>query len=111
MDIKEAQESVDGWIKTYGVRYFNELTNMVLLQEEVGELAKIVARVYGEQNFKESDKGYDIEDEMGDVLFVLICMANQMGIDLNTAFEKNIQKKINRDKDRHIHNHKLKNNE
>ncbi|MGL4993338.1 MAG: nucleotide pyrophosphohydrolase [Bacteroidales bacterium] len=111
MEIKEAQEQVDQWIKKYGVRYFNELTNMVLLQEEVGELAKIVARVYGEQNFKESDKAYDIEDEMGDVLFVLICMANQMGIDLNEAFEKNIQKKINRDKDRHINNHKLKSNE
>lgn len=111
MDIQEAQSAVDNWIKTYGVRYFNELTNMVLLQEEVGELAKIVARVYGEQNFKESDKGYDIEDEMGDVLFVLICMANQMGIDLNEAFEKNIQKKINRDKNRHINNPKLVNNE
>ena len=111
MDIQEAQSAVDNWIKTYGIRYFNELTNMVLLQEEVGELAKIVARVYGEQNFKESDKGYDIEDEMGDVLFVLICMANQMGIDLNEAFEKNIQKKINRDKNRHINNPKLVNNE
>lgn len=111
MEIQEAQKAVDNWIKTYGVRYFNELTNMVLLQEEVGELAKIVARIYGEQNFKESDKGYDIEDEMGDVLFVLMCMANQMNIDLTKAFEKNIQKKINRDKDRHTNNPKLVNNE
>ncbi|MGL5227448.1 MAG: nucleotide pyrophosphohydrolase [Bacteroidales bacterium] len=111
MEIQEAQKAVDNWIKTYGVRYFNELTNMVLLQEEVGELAKIVARIYGEQNFKESDKGYDIEDEMGDVLFVLMCMANQMNIDLTKAFEKNIQKKINRDKDRHTNNPKLVSNE
>jgi Predicted pyrophosphatase len=106
--ISEAQKQVDNWIKTYGVRYFSELTNMVLLQEEVGELAKIIARLYGEQTFKESDKAYDMEDEMGDVLFVLICLANQTGINLEKAFAKNIQKKINRDKTRHINNPKLK---
>lgn len=108
VSISDAQKEVDKWIKTYGVRYFSELTNMVLLQEEVGELAKIIARLYGEQTFKESDKGYDMEDEMGDVLFVLICLANQTGIDLEKAFAKNIQKKINRDKTRHINNPKLK---
>lgn len=108
LSIAEAQQQVDHWIKTYGVRYFSELTNMVLLQEEVGELAKIIARLYGEQTFKESDKAYDMEDEMGDVLFVLICLANQTGIDLEKAFAKNIQKKITRDKTRHINNPKLK---
>ncbi len=108
MTIEEAQQEVDKWIKTYGVRYFNELTNMVLLQEEVGELAKIMARVYGEQSFKESDKEYDMADEMGDILFVLICLANQTGISLTEAFAKNIEKKIVRDKDRHTNNQKLK---
>jgi NTP pyrophosphatase (non-canonical NTP hydrolase) len=108
MTITEAQNEVDNWIKTYGVRYFNELTNMVLLQEEVGELAKIIARTYGEQNCKESDKNFDMEDEMGDILFVLICLANQTGINLEEAFAKNIQKKVNRDKDRHTNNPKLK---
>ncbi|MEI7675319.1 MAG: nucleotide pyrophosphohydrolase [Bacteroidales bacterium] len=108
MTITDAQNEVDNWIKNYGVRYFNELTNMVLLQEEVGELAKIIARTYGEQNCKESDKNFDMEDEMGDILFVLICLANQTGINLEEAFAKNIQKKINRDKDRHTNNPKLK---
>ena len=108
MTITEAQNEVDNWIKNYGVRYFNELTNMVLLQEEVGELAKIIARTYGEQNCKESDKNFDMADEMGDILFVLICLANQTGINLDEAFAKNIQKKINRDKDRHTNNPKLK---
>ena len=101
--LKQAQEQVDNWIKTYGVRYFNELTNMTILTEEVGELARIMARTYGEQSFKERDLG----DEMADVLWVLICLANQTGIDLTAAFEKNLQKKTNRDKERHINNQKL----
>lgn len=105
--IKEAQEKVDTWIKTYGKRYFNELTNMTVLVEEVGELARIMARTYGEQSFKESDKEYDLADEMADVLWVLICLANQTGIDLTTAFEKNLEKKTNRDNTRHINNQKL----
>lgn len=105
--IKEAQEQVDHWIKTYGVRYFNELTNMAILTEEVGELARLVSRKYGEQSFKESDKNKDLGDEMADILWVLMCMANQTGIDLTEAFRKNIQKKTSRDKDRHINNDKL----
>lgn len=105
--IKEAQEQVDHWIKTYGVRYFNELTNMAILTEEVGELARLVSRKYGEQSFKESDKNKDLGDEMADILWVLICMANQTGIDLTEAFRKNIEKKTSRDKDRHINNDKL----
>ena len=107
MTIIEAQKIVDEWIKTHGVRYFNELTNMTLLTEEVGELARIIARTYGEQSFKESDKKYDLADEMADVLWVLICLANQTGIDLTEAFKKNLEKKTNRDKDRHINNLKL----
>ncbi|MBQ2853199.1 MAG: nucleotide pyrophosphohydrolase [Bacteroidales bacterium] len=107
MTIIEAQKIVDEWIKTHGVRYFNELTNMTLLTEEVGELARIIARTYGEQSFKESDKQYDLADEMADVLWVLICLANQTGIDLTEAFKKNLEKKTNRDKDRHINNLKL----
>jgi NTP pyrophosphatase (non-canonical NTP hydrolase) len=105
--IQEAQNKVDEWIKTYGKRYFNELTNMALLMEEVGELARIIARIYGEQSFKESDKDYNLCDEMADVLWVLICLANQMGIDLTEAFNKNMEKKTNRDKERHINNNKL----
>ena len=93
MTIQEAQLMVDEWIKSTGVRYFNELTNMAILSEEVGEMARIIARKYGEQSFKESDKGYDLADEMADVLFVLICMANQTGIDLTEALEKNLLKK------------------
>ena len=105
--IKEAQEKVDQWIKTYGKRYFNELTNMTILTEEVGELARIMARTYGEQSFKESDKQYDMADEMADILWVLICLANQTGIDLTDAFEKNLEKKTNRDNTRHLNNKKL----
>ena len=108
MTIKEAQETVDKWIKEYGVRYFNELTNMALLTEEVGELARIVARKYGEQSFKERDKEYDLADEMADVMFVLICLANQTGVDLEEAMKRNLAKKTQRDKNRHINNQKLK---
>ena len=107
MTIKEAQTAVDEWIKTYGVRYFNELTNMVLLTEEVGELARIIVRTYGEQSFKESDKGHDIADEMADILWVLMCLANQTGVDLTEAFAKNMEKKTSRDKTRHLNNEKL----
>ncbi len=108
MTIQEAQKQVDDWIKKYGVRYFNELTNMVILTEEVGELASVVARKYGEQSFKESDKDKDMADEMADVLWVLVCLANQTGVNLEEAFKKNIEKKTNRDKTRHINNEKLK---
>lgn len=108
MTIKESQEQVDQWIKKYGVRYFSELTNMAILTEEVGELARIVSRTYGEQSFKESDKNRDLGDEMADVLWVLICMANQTGVDLTQALKKNIDKKTFRDKDRHKDNEKLK---
>lgn len=108
MTIEEAQKIVDEWIKTHGVRYFNELTNMTLLTEEVGELARIVARTYGEQSFKNSDKEYNMADEMADILWVLICLANQTGIDLTEAFKKNLEKKTTRDKDRHKNNEKLK---
>lgn len=105
--LREAQQRVDEWIKTYGVRYFNELTNMAILTEEVGEVARLIARIYGEQSFKEGDKQKDLGDEMADVLWVLICLANQTGIDLTAAFEKNLQKKTNRDKERYINNQKL----
>lgn len=107
MTIEEAQKQVDNWIKTYGVRYFNELTNMAILTEEVGEVARIISRKYGEQSFKESDKDIDLGDEMADVLWVLMCLANQTGINLTEAFQKNIEKKTSRDKDRHINNKKL----
>ena len=107
MDIKDAQLKVDTWIKTVGVRYFNELTNLALLTEEVGELARIIARKYGEQSFKESDKDSNMADEMADVLFVLICLANQTGVDLTAAFERNLEKKSLRDGSRHIDNPKL----
>ena len=107
MTIQEAQEQVDQWIKTYGVRYFSELTNMTILTEEVGELARIMARTYGDQSFKKSDLGKDLGDEMADVLWVLICLANQTGINLTEAFEKNLAKKTDRDKDRHRQNAKL----
>ncbi|MGQ1910653.1 nucleotide pyrophosphohydrolase [Marinifilum sp. RC60d5] len=105
--IKEAQEMVDQWIKKYGVRYFNELTNMAILTEEVGEVARIVSRKYGEQSFKESDKKVDLADEMADVLWVLMCLANQTGVDLDEAFQKNIEKKTKRDSTRHKNNEKL----
>ena len=107
LSISEAQQQVDQWIKTYGVRYFNELTNMAILTEEVGELARIIARTYGEQSFKESDKNRDLGDEMADVLWVLLCLANQTGVDLTDAFRKNLEKKTNRDKEIHQNNLKL----
>ncbi|MCF8324982.1 MAG: nucleotide pyrophosphohydrolase [Leadbetterella sp.] len=107
MEIKEAQSTVDEWIKTIGVRYFNELTNTAILMEEVGEVARIMARRYGEQSEKESDKNKDLGEEMADVLFVLICLANQTGIDLNDAFVKNLEKKTKRDFERHKNNPKL----
>ncbi|MEO7530166.1 MAG: nucleotide pyrophosphohydrolase [Sediminibacterium sp.] len=107
MTIQKAQEDVDGWIKTVGVRYFNELTNLGILMEEVGELSRLMVRTYGEQSFKESDKGKDIADEMADVLWVLICLANQTGVDLTTALQKNFEKKNSRDADRHKQNDKL----
>ncbi len=107
MEIKEAQNLVDKWIKEVGVRYFSELTNMAMLTEEVGEVARIIARRYGEQSEKESDKNKDLGDELADVLFVLICLANQTGIDLEKALEKNLYKKTNRDTARHLNNEKL----
>lgn len=106
--ITEAQQMVDHWIKTVGVRYFSELTNMTILTEEVGELARIMARKYGDQSFKKSDEQYNLADEMADVLWVLICLANQTGVDLNEAFLKNMEKKTNRDKERHQNNAKLR---
>ena len=104
--IREAQKMVDDWIKTYGVRYFSELTNMTVLTEEVGELARIMARKYGDQSFKKGEK-HDLGDEMADVLWVLMCLANQTGVDLTEALKKNIEKKTTRDKNRHINNNKL----
>lgn len=106
--ISEAQAQVDQWIKTVGVRYFNELTNMSILMEEVGELARLMSRTYGEQSFKESDRNRDLGDEMADVLWVLICLANQTGVDLTTALQKNFEKKNIRDLNRHRDNEKLK---
>ncbi|RYE07071.1 MAG: pyrophosphatase [Sphingobacteriaceae bacterium] len=108
MTIKEAQQAVDEWIKTTGIRYFNELTNTAILMEEVGEVARIMARKYGEQSYKKSDESVSLPDEMADVLFVLICLANQTGIDLTEALEKNMAKKSIRDADRHRNNEKLK---
>lgn len=108
MTINEAQQQVDEWIKTVGVRYFNELTNLGILMEEVGELSRLMVRTYGEQSFKESDKGKELSDEMADVLWVLICLANQTGVDLTTALQQNFEKKMNRDKERHQQNEKLK---
>ncbi|GAB2666091.1 nucleotide pyrophosphohydrolase [Flavihumibacter cheonanensis] len=105
--IKQAQQQVDEWIRTIGVRYFNELTNLGILMEEVGELSRLMVRQYGEQSFKESDKGRELGDEMADVLWVLICLANQTGVDLNAAFQKNMAKKTLRDQDRHRSNEKL----
>ena len=107
MTIDEAQKIVDDWIKTYGKRYFNELTNMAILTEEVGEVARIISRKYGEQSFKESDKAKELSDELADVLWVLICIANQTGVNLTVALKKNIEKKTDRDKTRHINNPKL----
>lgn len=108
MKIREAQQLVDQWITTHGVRYFSELTNMVILTEEVGELARIMARTYGEQSFKESDKASSLSDEMADVLWVLLCLANQTGVDLEKALNENIAKKTRRDAERHQQNEKLK---
>lgn len=107
MTLEEAQQQVDQWIKTHGVRYFSELTNMAILSEEIGEVARIVARRYGEQSEKESDKNKDLGDEMADVLWVLMCLANQTGVNLTEAFQKNMEKKTLRDKDRHHQNPKL----
>ena len=107
MTIKEAQQAVDQWIKEYGVRYFSELTNMVILTEEVGELARVMARTYGDQSFKAGEKE-NLGDEMADVLWVLICLANQTGVDLTTELQKNLEKKTRRDALRHIENPKLK---
>ena len=107
MTLKEAQETIDKWINSTGVRYFNELTNTAILMEEVGEVARIMARKYGEQSFKKSDESVDLADEMADVLFVLMCLANQTGIDLTEALTKNLEKKSIRDADRHKNNPKL----
>jgi NTP pyrophosphatase (non-canonical NTP hydrolase) len=107
MTISDAQKNVDQWISTYGVRYFNELTNMAMLTEEVGEVARIIARRYGEQSEKESDKSKDLGDEMADVLWVLLCLANQTGVDLTDAFNRNLAKKTARDSTRHFDNPKL----
>lgn len=106
--IKQAQHTVDKWIKKYGVRYFNELTNMAILTEEVGEVARIISRAYGEQSFKKKEKDKDLSNELADVLFVIICLANQTGVDLTKAFEKNMEKKTKRDNKRHKENKKLK---
>jgi len=106
--LTDAQKMVDQWIKTIGVRYFTELTNMAILTEEVGELARIMARKFGDQSFKKSDEKYKLDDEMADILWVLICLANQTGVDLNEAFLKNMEKKTNRDRERHSNNKKLK---
>ena len=108
MTIQEAQKTVDDWIKANGVRYFSELTNMAILTEEVGEVARIISRKYGEQSFKESDKEKELGDELSDVLFVLICLANQTGVNLTEALTKNLEKKTQRDKDRHKNNDKLR---
>lgn len=110
MTLKEVQSTVDQWIKKYGVRYFNELTNLAVLTEEVGELARVMARVYGEQSFKEGEKA-NLSEELTDVLWVLLCIANQTGVDLTEAFKSNLEKKTQRDNKRHIHNPKLKNHE
>ena len=107
MELAIAQQKVDEWIKTYGVRYFSELTNMAILTEEVGELARVISRTYGDQSFKKSDKEYNLADEMADVMWVLMCLANQTGVNLTEAFEKNMQKKTERDKTRHLNNEKL----
>lgn len=108
ISLPKAQKMVDEWIKTIGVRYFSELTNLAILTEEVGELARIMARKYGDQSFKKSDESYELADEMADVLWVLVCLANQTGVDLNQAFLNNVEKKTKRDKTRHINNQKLK---
>jgi len=108
MTLKEAQEKIDNWITTSGVRYFSELTNLGILMEEVGELSRLMVRTYGEQSYKDSDKGREISDELADVLWVVLCLANQTGVDLTTALEQNLEKKISRDSNRHKENPKLK---
>lgn len=108
MTIQEAQQKIDNWIKTTGVRYFSELTNMAILSEEVGEVARLMSRIYGDQSFKESDRGKDLPDELADVLWVLICIANQTGVDLTEALKRNFEKKDIRDAERHQQNEKLK---
>jgi NTP pyrophosphatase (non-canonical NTP hydrolase) len=110
MTLKEAQKHVDDWIRTYGVQYFSELTNMAILTEEVGEVARIISRKYGEQSFKPSDKEKDLADELADVMWVVMCLANQTGIDLTEALERNFKKKTERDSERHKNNEKLSNN-
>ncbi|MFO7683301.1 MAG: nucleotide pyrophosphohydrolase [Chloroflexota bacterium] len=108
LTLKQCQEIIDAWITTVGVRYYSELTNTAVLMEEVGEVARIMARQYGDQSFKKSDEAYDLADEFADVLFVLICLANQTGVDLTAAFQRNMEKKTGRDKERHANNPKLK---
>ncbi|HMG15944.1 MAG TPA: nucleotide pyrophosphohydrolase [Saprospiraceae bacterium] len=112
MQIKKAQKTIDQWIKTIGVRYYNELTNMAILTEEIGEVARLIARIYGEQSFKTEKEAKnaqeDLKDELADVLFVLLCIANQTGVDMSAALVQNLKKKTNRDKERHANNHKLK---
>jgi NTP pyrophosphatase (non-canonical NTP hydrolase) len=107
LTLRECQQIIDEWIHTYGVRYYSELTNTAILMEEVGEVARLMARIYGEQSFKESDEAYDLADELADVLFVVMCIANQTGIDLTEALHKNLRKKTHRDKERHWNNEKL----
>jgi NTP pyrophosphatase (non-canonical NTP hydrolase) len=107
MTIRECQRVIDDWINTFGVRYFSELTNLAILMEEVGELARIMSRTYGDQSFKKSDERYDLADELADILFVVMCIANQTGIDLTKAIHKNLEKKTRRDKERHWNNEKL----
>lgn len=108
MEIEKAQSLVDDWIKTHGVRYFSELTNMAILTEEVGEVARIISRKYGEQSYKSAETEKELADELADVLFVIICLANQTGVNLTEAFQKNLEKKTNRDNERHKRNEKLK---
>lgn len=107
MTLRECQKTVDEWVRTIGVRYYSELTNMTILMEEVGEVARLMSRLYGDQSFKQSDEAYDLADEMADVLFVLICLANQTGVDLTAAFARNLAKKTGRDRERHQNNVKL----
>jgi NTP pyrophosphatase (non-canonical NTP hydrolase) len=111
LTIRECQHIIDDWINTFGVRYFSELTNLAILVEEVGELARIMSRTYGDQSFKESEKTHDIADELADILFVVMCIANQTGIDLTEAIQKNLAKKTRRDRERHWNNQKLRDND
>jgi NTP pyrophosphatase (non-canonical NTP hydrolase) len=108
LTLRECQQQVDDWIQTIGVRYYSELTNLAVLVEEVGEVARLMSRLYGDQSFKDSDQGRDLADEFADVLFVLVCLANQTGVDLTAAFERNLAKKTDRDRDRHANNPKLR---